>query len=98
MIKMIFLHRAIYYGKKLNVDNVNSDICVNNLNFREENLTKRKQYLSTVLQHFWRRWSQEYVTSLREYSHSTKNTGTSVPNVGDVVIVFDDKQPRQYGN
>ena len=24
-----------------------------------------------------------------------KNTGTSVPNVGDVVIVFDDKQPRQ---
>ena len=85
----------LLYGKKLDVDNVNSDICVNNLNFREENLTKRKQYLSTVLQHFWRRWSQEYVTSLREYSHATKNTGTSVPNVGDVVIVFDDKQPRQ---
>ena len=68
----ILTPNRLLYGKKLDVDNVNSDICVNNLNSREENLTKRKQYLSTVLQHFWRRWSQDYVTSLREYSHATK--------------------------
>ena len=84
----------LLYGRKLNVNSINSD-GGGNFNISMENVTKRMRYMNSVILHFWRRWSSEYVTSLREYSRVHRNTGTLVPSIDDVVIVFEDKQPKQ---
>ena len=84
----------LLYGRKLNVNSINSDGS-GNFNISMENVTKRMRYMNSVILHFWRRWSSEYVTSLREYSRVHRNTGTLVPSIADVVIVFEDKQPKQ---
>ena len=36
---------------------------------------KRARYLRTLLGHFWRRWSNEYLLSLREHHHSRVKKG-----------------------
>ena len=47
----------------------------------------KKQAL--LLQHFQRRWREEYLTSLREFHQATGNNKQSI-KVGDVVLVHDD--------
>ena len=51
---------------------------------------KRARYLRTLLGHFWRRWSNEYLLSLREHHHSRENNekGRNIES-GDIVIVKD---------
>ena len=53
--------------------------------------------MQTVLSHFWKRFYHEYLTSLREFSNakSNKKRNINVPNIDDVVIVYEDKMPRQ---
>ena len=59
-------------------------------------------YLKLLLDHFWNRWQNEYLTELRQfhqYAVSKKNRGAcpqkeSSVNEGDVVIVKDEKRPR----
>ena len=60
-------------------------------------LTKRMQYLDQTLTHFWRRWSSEYLTELREchrYLKFGKQSTSRVPVVGEVVVVYDQDFPR----
>ncbi len=52
-------------------------------------IVKRNKYLITVLGHFWKRWSSEYLTQLREHHRSNKRDGPVI-NVGDVVTVKED--------
>ena len=47
-----------------------------------------------LLNHFWSRWRNEYVTSLREYDKKYKRTNNIKPSIIDIVIVFEEKQPR----
>lgn len=51
---------------------------------------KRARYLRTLLGHFWRRWSNEYLLSLREHHHSREvnEKGRNIES-GDIVIVKD---------
>ena len=59
-------------------------------------LTKRVRHLTSVPNHFWKRWRLEYLSELREsHQHSAKTTPTS-PSVtkGEVVIDHDDALPR----
>ena len=49
---------------------------------------------SVLLSHFWKRWSAEYVSELQTW-HTTSNTSTVVPKVGDVVLVGMDGHKRQ---
>ena len=60
------------------------------------NHLKRLKYIETILDHFWKRWSSEYLTALREYHtyNKTKNV-CNIPQVNDVVIIKEDKLPRQ---
>ena len=48
---------------------------------------------------FWDIWTNEYLLSLREHSslyhRSVKNQTSSLPQVGQVVIIKDDKMPRR---
>ena len=47
-----------------------------------------------MLSHFWEKWRKEYLTALREnYRVTRKKHGTQIA-VGDVVIIYDEKQPR----
>ena len=58
------------------------------------NLDERFKHLQKLLNHFWKRWSNEYLVSLRR-SHLGKGTGRQHPQVGDVVVVHDDNLRRQ---
>ena len=47
-----------------------------------------------VISHFWSRWTNEYVTSLREFQKKYKQSNNLVPNIIDIVMVYEEKQPR----
>ena len=42
----------------------------------------------------WKRWSREYVKSLREQHRQKGQKHSSHPKIGEVVIVLDENQPR----
>ena len=55
---------------------------------------ERIKLIRQLLQHFWRRWSKEYVTLLRQFHGKIKGGGAVTADVGDIVIIFDEKLPR----
>ena len=58
-------------------------------------LSKRMNHLSNVMNHFWRRWRDEYLTELRNsHRHSAKNAVPTPVAVGDMVVVHDEDLPR----
>ena len=60
----------------------------------ETTLHRRARYLSKLLEHFWKRWSREYLVDLREF-HSCRSTNIKTKvQVGDVVLIQDDGLPR----
>lgn len=58
----------------------------------------RVKHLNNILNHFWRRWRTEYLSTLREvHAHIMKKQnadGSSPISEGDVVIVKDDHLPH----
>ncbi len=61
-------------------------------------LTRRMKYLANVLNHFWNRWRNEYLSELREAHSYTarKQSKAKYPaaSVGDIVVVHDERLPR----
>ena len=47
-----------------------------------------------LLNHFWSRWQNEYVTPLRKYDKKYKRANDIKPSTNHIVIVFEEKQPR----
>ena len=58
-------------------------------------LTKRMKYVNSVLQHYWRRWSKEYIVNLRDFHKSKNPQNQRIVTPGQVVLVHDEKTPRQ---
>ena len=56
------------------------------------NLNKLWEHRRLLTDQFWKRWKQEYLTSLREF-HRTTGTNTQKVTVGDIVQIHDDS-PR----
>ena len=83
----------LVFGRRLNA--TNEDGC-STMSTNEDNrlLGKRKKVLDKMLSHFWERWRKEYVTSLRDYQRTSKQKHSSKIRVDDVVIIYEDKQPR----
>ena len=54
---------------------------------------KRLQYLQKCREKYWRCWTREYLTSLREY-HKIHQGGCNKITVGDIVLVKDENLPR----
>ena len=81
----------LLYGRNLDVINI-----VNNAYPTVEvKVTKREQYIQTLLKHFWSRWTSEYLTELREHQkRKSKNKTVAVPKVGDVVLIKDENYKR----
>ena len=55
-------------------------------------LSKRFLYLQTLLNHFWSRWSREYLPTLAR--RSKWYDALPVPKVGDVCLITEEKSPR----
>ncbi|XP_069105792.1 uncharacterized protein [Argopecten irradians] len=55
-------------------------------------LNKEMDRRFQLIEHFWKRWRQEYLTSLREF-HRASGSNSQVIKVGDIVQVHDDS-PR----
>ena len=63
----------------------------------DETLQRRAKHLSSVLNHFWKRWSKEYLLELRDAHRQKRSTSTSTNiRVGDVVLVHDQDHPRGF--
>ncbi|XP_013185504.2 uncharacterized protein LOC106131061 [Amyelois transitella] len=68
-------------------------VLVPDANYETSNMTslKRWQFMQRMVQDFWRRWSQEYLTQfLHRYKWSYQ---TPEPNIGDIVLVKEDDLP-----
>ena len=53
------------------------------------------KYVNSVQQHYWHRWSKEYVVNMRELHKSNNTQNQRIVNPGEVVLVHDEKTPRQ---
>ena len=62
-----------------------------------ESIQRRAKHLNSVLNHFWKRWSKEYLLELRETHRQRSVRGTSAPvKPGDVVLVHNQDHPRGF--
>ena len=60
----------------------------------ERDLSRRAKYINTLLNQWWRRWSKDYLTELREHQKIVSKTNSIDPIVGDIVLIEDDKLKR----
>ena len=84
----------LLYGRKITVLHrirVEQDEILDNDYNQKGNreIQRNSKRLALLLQHFWARWRQEYLTSLREFHKTTGNNKPRV-KVGDIVLVHDD--------
>lgn len=56
---------------------------------------KRSLHVQQIMQHFWTRWRNEYLTSLREFHRHTRKNGHNV-KVGDVVLIHDESPRNKW--
>lgn len=56
--------------------------------YRQLSLLRRWHLCQNLVRHFWQRWSQEYLSSLRKYTKWHKPTRNM--STGDVVIMHED--------
>ena len=63
----------------------------------DEALQRRAKHLCSVLNHFWKRWREEYLLELRDAHHQKHSTSSSTDiRVGDVVLVHDQDHPQGF--
>lgn len=61
-----------------------------------DTLTRRSRHLNLTLNRFWKRWKDEYLLELIEAHRHNKGTDAAPVQVGDVVVVHCDNQPRGF--
>ena len=62
-------------------------------------LKRRMKHLANVLSHFWKPWTTEYLSELREcHRYSTAKKASHHPTVscGDLVLIHDESLPRGF--
>ena len=57
---------------------------------------KRYRFLGRLREHFWSRWRREYLADLRQYHKGKKRTSDVAVDLGDVVLVFDERVKRGF--
>lgn len=63
-----------------------------------KSLKRRARHLTNVINHFWRRWTKEYLLELREAHRQRHRTvaGTNDVEPGDIVLIHDQDNPRGF--
>ena len=86
----------LIYGRDLN-RTVTPSYLSDEENENNVDLDTRYAYLQKILDHFWNRWSNEYLVALRERSRKLSKTSNLdiVPKTDDIVLIHDDKTKRQ---
>ena len=81
----------LMYGR--NILNRTSSASINK---NSESLSKRIKHVAKLLDHFWKRFSAEYLCSLRERDRlqRRKNPRSKIISVGDVVLVHQKQVAR----
>ena len=60
-----------------------------------ESLNQPYRHVQSLIEHFWRRWSDEYLKELREQQRIICRTNNiREAHVNDIVLVYNDKTPR----
>ena len=59
-----------------------------------EDFPRRRKYLRLLLEHFWRRWSRDYVTELRNLHRQKSRPRSSIAVSEEDVTVLEDNLPR----
>lgn len=74
-----------------------TDEDLEDLTFCDADATRRRfQYIDKISGDLWKRWSNEYLLSLRErHSNIIKGTNKRWPQVGDIVLIHEER-PRLY--
>ena len=75
----------LVFGRKLNLNGTLDDIPV------ETDVVVRNNHIEVVLEHFKRRWKNEYLIELREFHKAKKRCGSANISVGDIVHIEDEK-------
>ena len=76
-------------------DSNTSDTPDYDVDVQPQDLTRRMQPLSNVLNHFWNRWRNEYLIELRNtHRYLNQNDTIRTVSVGDVVVLQEEDQPR----
>ena len=57
-------------------------------------MRNRVKYLRTLIGHFQKRWTHEYLTELREFQKCGNKLPAKQLEVGDVLLRSEDKIPR----
>jgi len=66
------------------LDTCTGDLMDPNFELSSTQLSKRMKHLSNVMDHFWRRWREEYVIELRNsHRHSAKNAAPTPVAIGE---------------
>ena len=86
---LVIGHRLLTQSQFQNVPDLDSS---------KMSLVKRSKYLKQLLQHFWSRFSKEYLPSLREFHRCRTGSTSRVISIGDVVVINKEKVPRQRWN
>ena len=84
----------LVFGRRLEAINDVGEIKLLSEPTSNRTLVRRKRLIDTMLSHFWERWRKEYITSLRETQRISNGRHSEKVSIGDVVIIYDDKQPR----
>ena len=71
--------------------NHENTICVQNV----EDMPKRVKFINNLITEYWEIWRREYVLALRQQQRYKKQAGTKTPSVNDIVLIYQEKQPRQ---
>ena len=88
----------LLYGRRLEVMNYPD----NNDDVREDrseaSLTRRTKHLLVTMEHFWKRWKNEYLLCLRDYYKKGQSKANEIIDIDDVVIIAEEKAPRHLWN
>ena len=62
--------------------------------FASDELLRKHRHLEKVINEFWDLWRRDYLLELRQSQRIDKSKGV-LPKLNDIVIIHDDKPPRQ---
>ena len=76
-------------------DNKSSEAEDSDTNIQPQDLDRRTRHLSNVMNHFQKKWRNEYLLKLRNsHCKTTQHSSNRIVFIGDVVIVHNEDQPR----